>query len=300
MATYRLTIEYDGTRYHGWQEQKNARSVTGELRRAANEAGVDVLEIGGSGRTDAGVHALAQVAHLRLRGEAQSDTLRVTMNDALPPDIHILALEPAGDRFHARHDAAARTYLYQIARRRTAFAKRHVWWIKRDLDLEAMAEAAALLLGRHDFTAFCERAADQTSTIVVVDRAEVVESGALILVRLSASHFLWKMVRRIVGALVKVGTGDLPVADFAKLLHNQRPPSAKEGTAAWTAPPSGLFLERVTYPGDGPDGPIDAAIPVRSEPQVSPRFSGERRGFPRQRSSSGRTSPSPARRHRTR
>ncbi|HXT22021.1 MAG TPA: tRNA pseudouridine synthase A, partial [Thermoanaerobaculia bacterium] len=131
MATYRLTLEYDGTRYHGWQVQQNARSVAGELQRALAAAGVEVVELGGSGRTDAGVHALAQVAHLRLRRKEDAEKLRLAVNDRLPADIHVLALAPAPDRFHARHDAAARSYLYQLATRRTALHKRYVWWVRR-------------------------------------------------------------------------------------------------------------------------------------------------------------------------
>src|SRR4029079_870500 len=102
MSTYRPTIEYDGTRYHGWQVQQNAKSVHGELQRAVAVAGVEVVELGGSGRTDAGVHALAQVAHLRLRGRADAEKLRLAVNDALPADVHVLALAPAADRLHAR------------------------------------------------------------------------------------------------------------------------------------------------------------------------------------------------------
>ncbi len=157
MPTYRMTLEYEGTRYHGWQEQKNARSVSGELRRAIEEAGGTVRELGGSGRTDAGVHALAQVAHLRLARQVDPEPFRRAVNDRLPPDVHILSLAAAADRFHSRHDAVSRSYLYQISRRRTALAKRFVWWVKRPLDEGRMAEAAALLEGRHDFRLFCER-----------------------------------------------------------------------------------------------------------------------------------------------
>lgn len=270
MPTYRLTLEYEGTRYHGWQEQKNARSVVGELRRAVVEAGGGVVrEIGGSGRTDAGVHALAQVAHLRLARPVEPGPFRRAVNDALPPDIHVLALNPVPDDFHARHSAVARSYLYQICRRRTAFAKRWVWWIKRPLDADLMAEAAELLPGRHDFRLFCERPGEQPSTIVVVDRVEVVEDGALILVRLVASHFLWKMVRRVVGTLVQVGGGNLDRADFETLLDGQALRGGRgAGTglpAEWTAPPSGLFLERVFYPGDEPLGPVAPVVPVPAE-----------------------------------
>ena len=152
MPTYRLDVEYEGTRYHGWQEQQNARSVAGELRRAAAEAGGEVIELGGSGRTDAGVHAVRQTAHLRLRKAVELEAFRRAVNDVLPADIHVLSVRPAHDAFHARHDAVSRTYLYQIARRRTAFAKRHVYWVKRSLDVGAMARAAALLEGREYVT----------------------------------------------------------------------------------------------------------------------------------------------------
>ncbi|MES1243802.1 MAG: tRNA pseudouridine(38-40) synthase TruA [Acidobacteriota bacterium] len=266
MPTYRLNLEYEGTRYHGWQEQKNARSVVGELRRAVTEAGGGVVrEIGGSGRTDAGVHALAQVAHLRLARPVDPGPFRLAVNDALPPDIHVLSLTPVPDAFHARHSAVARSYVYQICRRRTAFAKRWVWWVKRPLDAGRMAETAALLPGRHDFRLFCERPGEQPSTVVVVDRVEVVEAGALILVRLVASHFLWKMVRRVVGTLVQVGAGDLDRAGFVTLMNGQPPRGGKGLPAEWTAPPSGLFLERVLYPGDGPLGPVSPVTPVLSE-----------------------------------
>ncbi len=262
MPTYRLTLEYEGTRYHGWQEQKNARSVAGELRRAVEESGGVVRELGGSGRTDAGVHALAQVAHLRLAGTVDPEPFRREVNDRLPPDVHLLSLAPASDRFHSRHDAVSRTYLYQISRRRTALAKRFVWWVKRPLDETRMAQAAARLTGKHDFRLFCEKPGEQPSTLVVVEKAEVVTAGALILVRLSASHFLWKMVRRVVGTLVKVGAGELDLPAFEALIATRIPKSGKGLPAEWTAPPSGLFLERVAYPGDPPLGKPLAAVPV--------------------------------------
>lgn len=265
MPNYRLTLEYEGTRYRGWQEQQNARSVTGELRRAFQEAGAVVREIGGAGRTDAGVHALAQTAHLRLLKPVDPEAFRRQVNDLLPQDIHLLSLAPAPDRFHARHDAVSRSYLYQISRRRTALAKRGVWWVKRPLDVRAMGEAAALLPGRHDFRLFCEKPAEQTSTIVVVESVALETAGALILVRLAASHFLWKMVRRVVGTLVQVGAGDLDLARFRSLLGGQPPRGGKGLPAEWTAPPSGLFLERVLYPGDPPLGPIEPAMPVPAE-----------------------------------
>jgi tRNA pseudouridine38-40 synthase len=266
MATYRLTIEYEGTRYHGWQEQKNARTVAGELRRVVSAAGGEILELGGAGRTDSGVHALAQVAHLRLRKAVVPDRFRLAINDALPADIHVSALEAAQDRFHARHDALWRSYLYQISLRRTALGKRLVWWVKRPLDVRRIEAAAALLKGRHDFSSFCEKPGEQKSTIVVVDRVEIAEAGALVLVRIVASHFLWKMVRRLVGALVRVGAGELSDEELRGLL--ERPDLAGEsvGVAEWTAPPSGLFLERAAYQGEPGPGPLVPAIAIPAEP----------------------------------
>jgi tRNA pseudouridine38-40 synthase len=262
VPTYRLTVEYDGTRYRGWQAQKNARTVAGELRQVIAGVAGDVLDFGGAGRTDAGVHALAQTAHLRLRRRADPERLRREVNDALPPDIHLLSVVPESERFHARHTAVSRSYLYQISRRRSAFAKRYVWWVSRPLDADRMRAAAQLLEGRHDFALFCEKPDDQTSTIVVVESVEVATDGALVLVRLSASHFLWRMVRRIVGVLVRVGAGELRPADVEDLLRLRALSAGGGGVAEWTAPPSGLFLERVVYPGDPPLPPIAPVFPV--------------------------------------
>ena len=263
MPTYRMDLEYEGTRYRGWQEQKNARSVAGELKRALVDAGAEVMELGGAGRTDAGVHALHQVAHLRLRRAIEPSRLRVAVNDILPADIHILSLAKSPEKFHARHDAVMRSYLYQVSRRRTALSKRGVWWVKRRLDAKAMAGAAALLPGLHDFRNFCERPQEHPSTKVAVESVVVVESGALILVRIAASHFLWKMVRRLVGTLVEVGAGSIPRSTLEELMTAA---PSRVNPAEWTAPPSGLFLERVLYAGDAPLPPITPAMAVTEEP----------------------------------
>ncbi len=265
MATFRLTVEYDGSRYRGWQEQRNARTVAGEVRRAAEEILGAEVELGGSGRTDAGVHALAQEAHLRVRGRLEPEAFRAALNERLAQDIHVLAVRPVDGRFHARHSATARSYLYQISRRRTAFAKRYVWWVREPLTVLAMREAAALLPGRHDFAAFCERPDEQSSTLVEVESCEIAEEGSLILVRISASHFLWKMVRRVVGTLVQAGSGGLARRDLQLLLAGNVPADGAPGPARWTAPPSGLFLEAVRYPGDPPLGALRPAFPVRGE-----------------------------------
>ncbi len=261
MPTYRLTIEYEGTRYSGWQEQKNARTVVGELRRAISETAGEIRELGGAGRTDAGVHAIAQVAHLKLPRPVDVEEFRWATNNWLPSDIHVTDCTLTADRFHSRHHAASRVYLYQISTRRTAFAKKFVWWVKHALDDRAIARSAALLPGEHDFRLFCERPDDQSSTRVRVHRAEIATAGSLILFRIEASHFVWKMVRRVVGTLVKVGTGEITERDFKTLLA-ARPIPGAANTAPWTAPPSGLFLERVTYEGEPDLAPLAPAVPV--------------------------------------
>lgn len=251
MLNWKLEIEYEGTRYSGWQVQSHARTVQGELLKAAETfLKTRVAELGGSGRTDAGVHALKQVAHLRLKSDASKATprqLEVGLNSLLPHDINVLRVERAAPRFHARHDAVARYYLYQISPRRTAFGKSYVWWVRDRLNVAAMAAAAGALVGPHDFYSFCESPEKQGSTVVHVEAARVFTSGDLILFRVGASHFLWKMVRRLVGALVEVGRGKLTAEDFRHLLD-----ARTNDPAAWTAPPSGLFLERVLYPNDPP------------------------------------------------
>lgn len=254
MQTWKLTLEYEGTRYRGWQEQANARTVQGELRKAATEFFGRELELGGAGRTDAGVHAMAQVAHLKLhRHPGDARVAMVTqdilhgINDRLPSDINVLKVEEADARFHARHDATTRSYLYQISTRRTAFGKRYVWWVKDQLDVAAMAQVADMIVGRHDFAAFSERdSGREQSTIVVVESAEVLRDEHLILFRISASHFLWKMVRRLVGSIVEVGRRKARAEDFVELLSK---PLKKTGLAParFTAPPSGLFLEGIDY-----------------------------------------------------
>jgi tRNA pseudouridine38-40 synthase len=264
VPTYKLVVEYDGTRYAGWQEQKDVRTVAGDLRQALVTAGCQIVELGAAGRTDAGVHALAQVAHLRLAAPIDPVQLRRDVNEGLPADVNLRALDLVRADFHARHHAEGRSYVYQISRRRTALAKRFVWWVKRPLALRPMREAAAMMVGKHDFELFCERPRAQTSTLVVVDAAEVQEAGALILVRLVASHFLWKMVRRVIGGLVKVGTGEISPKDFGGLLEG-RPVRGQGLPAEWTAPPSGLFLESVLYPGDAPLGLLLPPVAVDAD-----------------------------------
>jgi len=256
---FKLTIEYAGTRYSGWQIQTNARTVQGEIDRAIRlVTRRKDFELYGSGRTDAGVHALAQVAHLDVSTSLPPETLARRLNDELPNDVHVLAAVVVPHRFHARHDAVARRYLYQVSRRRTAFAKPYVWWVKDPLDVERMEQAAAAFVGFHDFSSFAASdGGDEAPSRVLIDRLDVVQSGALVLFVVEGSHFLWRMVRRLVGVLVSIGRGELDARAAQEYLVK---PSAVP--ARLTAPASGLFLARVFYPGEPRDPAVQPATPI--------------------------------------
>ena len=266
MPRFKLTVEYAGTRYSGWQIQKNARTVAGEIDLAVRTVtGRKDFELYGSGRTDAGVHALAQIAHLDVVTGLPAETLRRRLNDELPADINILAAVAVPHRFHARHDALARRYVYQISTRRTAFAKPFVWWVKEDLDLDAMRGAARAFVGMHDFASFSARDDEESagqSSRVLLERLEIAVDGSLVLIVVEGSHFLWKMVRRLVGVLVAVGRGELAAGAAAALLQSDSP-AGSSAAARLTAPASGLFLERVYYQGEPRGSSVTAAIAVR-------------------------------------
>jgi tRNA pseudouridine38-40 synthase len=274
MPRFKLTIEYAGTRYSGWQIQKNARTVQGEIDRAVRlVTGRKDFELYGSGRTDAGVHAAAQVAHLDVATSMPPAVLCSRLNEELAADVNILSAAIVPHRFHARHDAVARRYVYQVSRRRTAFHKASVWWVKDALDLERMRSAARVCVGLRDFRSFAEsddedRRDDDRhhvdvgrpkSTRVLIDRLDVVEDGDLILVVVEGSHFLWKMVRRLVGVVVEVGRGGVEVEAVARWLVE---PSGVP--ARLTAPASGLFLARVYYGQEPREAVVGAITPVRA------------------------------------
>ena len=246
MARFKLYIEYEGTRYSGWQKQKNSKTIQGVLFRVAEKIfNTSRLDIQGSGRTDGGVHAVCQVAHLEVKTVLAPEIIKLKFNDELPYDINILEVEKADPRFHARHDAVSRSYVYQISRRRTAFGKNYVWWIKDKLDFHAMENAAKKFLGMKDFASFSDNDGEEKSTKVLIEEVQLKEDGDLILLRIRGSHFLWKMVRRMTGVLVEVGRGKMTEKDITGFLNGGTKEPAK-----YTAPPSGLFLEQVFYKND--------------------------------------------------
>jgi tRNA pseudouridine38-40 synthase len=257
---FKLYIEYEGTRYSGWQVQKNARTVQGELLGAMkNVFKTEDFELYGAGRTDAGVHALEQVAHLEVKTMLAPEIIRMKLNDELPADINIIEFEKAHPNFHARHDAIARSYLYQISRRRTAFGKRYVWWIKDKLDVKRLNETLQLFVGMKNMQSFTDDDTEEKSTKVLIEKIEVKEIGDLILIRVIGSHFLWKLVRRIIGVAAEVSRGKLSLDDVKRFLATK-----SEEPARFTAPPSGLFLEQICYKGDALSSHLEPILSVHS------------------------------------
>ena len=254
---FKLALEFDGGRYRGWQKQDDARSIQGSLLQAARTLYGGGADVQGNGRTDAGVHALRFTAHLEAATEESAGEVARRINALLPQDINILTAQRAGPRFHARHNCIGRSYLYQIAKRRTAFSNRSVWQFDAPLQVALMQEGAAMLAGMHDFTSFTDRQVlKKKSPLVLISRAQVEETDELVLVRIVGSHFLWKMVRRIVGVLAEVGRGLLSPAEMRRFLEEA------VDLSSFTAPAQGLFFERAFYDQEELDRFL-AAEPIR-------------------------------------
>jgi len=246
MSRFKLTIEYEGTKYSGWQMQKGGKSVQGEILDACRDLfGQENIEIYGAGRTDSGVHALGQVAHLDIVTDLLPLKIKYGINDRLPSDVSIINVEETSPNFRARHDAIARSYIYQISRRRTALGKKFVWWIKDQLDINIMNEAAAKFTGLKDFRSFTDESQEQQSTRVEIKYSHLSEYKDIILFHVIGSHFLWKQVRRMTGVLVEAGRGKLSPEEISSFFKTRSDIPAK-----LTAPPSGLFLEKVYYKQD--------------------------------------------------
>jgi tRNA pseudouridine38-40 synthase len=257
MARYKLTIEYDGTRYAGWQMQKGSKSVQGTIIDACKVVfPKEKIELYGAGRTDQGVHALGQVAHLGVDKIINTQQLMHLLNDNLPYDVVVKEVQQASPKFHARYDAVHRFYLYQISKRPSAFGKKMVWWLKDPLDIETMRQVAKQFIGMKDFKNFAEKSDEDKSTLVEISAIEIVENGDLILIRVSGSHFLWKQVRRMIGVMVEAGRGKLSGKDIEGFFKKPLNPDIHKEVAKLTAPPAGLFLEKVCYPGDELPGEI--------------------------------------------
>lgn len=268
VSAFRLRLEYEGGRFQGWQRQGEAqvkagvRTVMGSLEHCLRQADLRILALQGSGRTDAGVHALDQVAHLHLdpaKAPAPAVLQRI-FDEGLPSDVAMREVKACSPAFHARHDAEERSYLYQICRRRSGLAKPFLWWVKKPLDLDRLAAAWSSFEGFHTVTAFADLEPGDEPRCQI-RRCEWVESGSLILLRVTASHFKRSQVRRMVGAAVTCALGEADPARVAKDLASP----TRDAALFWSeraAPAAGLFLERVRYKGDSPLGTLLPVIQV--------------------------------------
>ena len=240
----KLVIQYDGARYHGWQRQGDLPTIQKIIEEAVFTITRQESHVASSGRTDAGVHALGQVANFLTRTQLPLRNLLRGMNSLLPEDIKIVDIAEVPPEFHARFSARGKTYLYKIFNSPvpSVFHKNYSWYIYEELDVEKMAEAARFLNGRHDFTCFCAAGHETKTYEREVTRAEFSREGDLIIFRIESNGFLKYMVRNIVGTLSYVGKGKITPECFRDIIE------ARDRTVAGpTAPPQGLFLEKVTY-----------------------------------------------------
>src|SRR5580704_1013442 len=245
MPRYKLTIEYDGTPYVGWQMQDNGATVQGELTEAVAAFTGERVTVNGAGRTDAGVHALGQVAHIGLGKDWDSDNVRDAMNFHLRPrPIAVLTAEKVGDDFDARFSAIKRHYLYRISNRRAdlTLEQGRMWRVPRQLDTDAMHAAAQQLTGKHDFTTFRSTECQSASPVKTLDRLDIARDGDNVNITASARSFLQHQVRSMVGSLVHVGEGKWSAGGLAAALE-----ARDRARCGQVAPPHGLYLVRVEY-----------------------------------------------------
>jgi len=245
MPRYRLTLEYDGGPFVGWQRQASGASIQGALEAAIFKLSGETVTVTGAGRTDAGVHALGQVAHFDLEKTFAPDKVRDALNYHLKPDpVAVLAADAVGDDFHARFDATARHYLFRILNRRSppALERGRVWHVAIPLDADAMHDGAQHLLGEHDFTTFRAAECQAQSPVKTLDRIDVSQRGEEIHIQASARSFLHHQIRSFAGTLKLVGEGKWQPRDVKRALE------AKDRSACGpVSPPDGLYLVKVDY-----------------------------------------------------
>ena len=244
MPTFKITLEYDGTNYHGWQIQPNLPTIQGTIEAAIRKVAQHDVDVIGAGRTDAGVHALGQVAHFSTTARLTAEEWHRALNGLLPVDIAVLAVEQVPETFHARFSAKSKLYRYQILTRvhRSALSRSKILHYPYPLDLESMQEASHTLVGTHDFSSFQGSPTDTDNPVCTVTRLTIEQFGDEIRFEVEANRFLKQMVRAIVGTLLEVGRGKLKAGEVTEIL------AAKDRTKAGpTATAHGLYLVRVDY-----------------------------------------------------
>ncbi|HWP49090.1 MAG TPA: tRNA pseudouridine(38-40) synthase TruA [Candidatus Limnocylindrales bacterium] len=244
MPNIRLKLQYDGTCYHGWQAQRNVRTVQGELIAAIKKMTGEEVDLVGASRTDKGVHALGQVANFHTTRPLPALAFLKGLNSLTSDDILILEAEVVPEDFNIRFDAKSKIYVYQILNARTPsiYHRRFCWFLRDRLDIEAMREAAKYLEGQHDFKSFQASSPDSGSTIRTIYNIRITQRRDFIWIFIKANAFLYKMVRNIVGTLVEIGQKKREIQEMSKIL------AARDRKAAGiTAPAQGLFLARVYY-----------------------------------------------------
>jgi len=242
---FKLIIEYDGSSYHGWQRQKNRKTIQGEIEKAIMTITGKKIALTGSGRTDAGVHAFGQVANFYCDTEISPEVFQRGLNGLMPKDIIIKECNTVDEKFHARYDAKTKTYRYRILNRTipAAICRQYAWFIKKNLDLDAMQSAILHIIGTNDFKAFEGAGSPRSSTKRRVINAYLQQKEKKYLIfEIEADGFLRFMVRNIVGTLLDVGLCKITPDDFKKILL-----SKDRNLAGATAPPHGLFLMNVKY-----------------------------------------------------
>ncbi len=243
----RLTLEYDGTDFKGWQIQPDQRTVQGELQARLEQLYGAPISVTASGRTDAGVHALGQVVNFTPTRDISIDRLQHALNGMLPPDVAVNSADYVGPDFHARFDALRRHYFYRIRYNKQPIGRQYAWYIRRKLDLNAVKRASKILIGQHDFTSFCVAANERENRVCQVYTCDWLRQGDELTFHISGNRFLRAMVRSIVGTLVEMGRGARSAESMHDILGARNRQSAGE-----SAPAQGLFLERVIYDDELP------------------------------------------------
>ena len=242
MFRIRLTLEYDGTDFVGWQAQKNGRSVQEEVEKAIKQILQEDVRITGAGRTDAGVHARKQVASFVVHKEVDNTTLPVSLNAVLPKDVVIHDATIVDQAFHARYVAKSRRYKYYISKIPTSIMRNYCWQIFYPLDFEVLQQCAKTILGEHDFQSFSKVDTDVKDYICYVTSADWKREDNILVFDITANRFLYGMVRALVGTMVDVGRGHFTILDFNKILN-----AKTRNAAGMSAPAKGLFLEEISY-----------------------------------------------------